>query len=345
MARAELRQYNPDYDQHENPQFIATQIETALRERYNVLVSKVEYEIANGHLVREGKMEPFINSIKRGRSVIQALDPRPIDFDREDAEVVGFEETIDPFLSNPETPLGSKILSISLRGEKGSKYGHNFYDIFTLKRRDDRRYVELSRYSSALDAQEYAKRLPGFDPDDPPSAAEFLANPIPITNVFISAEQIHQMLHEEHDYTSPSEFDEIWRTVSDQQFVENYISNRDGRRLNAILNFADEVMENRKKRADGTKCRDYKNQPPSHTERRFLEESEVRQVITACPGKSGADISNSSYSASEFADMDYDFDQPGPCKTCGADINCGPCGICKSCDLKIRRQERFKIAA
>lgn len=341
---AELLQYNPDYDKHENPQFIATQIETTLRERFNVLVSTVEYGISDGHLARKGKSEPFVNSIKRGRNVIQAIDSRSIDFDREDAEVVGFEETIDPFLSNPETPLGSKILSISLEGEEGSKYGHNFYDIFTLKRKDGKRYVELSRYSSALDAQEYAKRLPGFDPANPPSAAEFLANPIPITNIFISAEQIHQMLHEEHDYTSPSDFDEIWRTVSDQRFVENYISNRTGRRFNAILNFADEVVENRKKRADGAEFRDYMNQPPSHTERRFFEQTEVRQVITACPGKSGADI-NSPFSVSEFADMDYKFDQQGPCKKCGEDVSCGPCGICKSCDIQIRNEENFKKAA
>lgn len=346
MVKTELRQYNHDYDRYEkDPRFITTQIETTLRERFNVLLSKIEYGISDGHLVREGKKEPFTDSIKRGRRVVQILDPRPVDFEREDAEVIGFEGTIDPFLSNPETPLGSKVLSVSLKGEEGSKYGHNFYDIFTLKRRDGKRYVELSRYSSALDAQEYAKRLPGFDPDNPPSAAEFLANPIPITNIFISAEQIHQMLHEEHDYTPPSVFDEVWKTVSDQQLIEGYISNRTGRRFNAILNFTDEVMENRKKREEGVEYRDYKIQPPSYMEKISLEEREVRQVPTACPGKSGADLNTSPYSVSELADMDYDFDQPGPCKNCGADINCGPCGICRSCDMKIRREESLKIAA
>lgn len=44
-------------------------------------------------------------------------------------------------------------------------------------------------------------------------------------------------------------------------------------------------------------------------------------------------------------DFGYEFDQDGPCKTCGADVKCGPCGICRSCDVEIRRKENFKMAA
>jgi hypothetical protein len=40
-------------------------------------------------------------------------------------------------------------------------------------------------------------------------------------------------------------------------------------------------------------------------------------------------------------EMDYEFDQDGPCKKCFADTKCGPCGICKACDLTIRAGSKF----
>ena len=49
--------------------------------------------------------------------------------------LIGFEK-MDAFLSDPVTPLGSKMLSVSPEGEEGSRYKHNFYDIFTLKKTD-----------------------------------------------------------------------------------------------------------------------------------------------------------------------------------------------------------------
>ncbi len=344
MAK-ELLQYNIDYDRHESDsEFLKTQIQTHLKERFNTLISTVEYEIIDEHLVRPGKTEPFINSIKRGRDIIQSLSLNTVDFDREDAEVRGFEEKIDPFLSNPQTSLGSKILSISLKGEEGSKYQHNFYDIFTLKARNGKRYVEMSRYSSVLTAQDYSLRLDLY-PKNPLSAAQFLANPILINNVFITAEQIHQELHEKHEYMESSDFDEIWKIVRYSTFVERYLRNRDAHSFNAILNFADEVWENEKRREQGDGNIDYSNYVPSYNEVRYFEEKEVRQVATGCPGKSGANANdNSPWSVSEF-DSDYSFDKPGPCKRCGSDVKCGPCGICRNCDMEMRRGQSFKIAA
>ncbi len=224
MSKEVLRQYNPDFDKKEiDPVFISTQIETHLRERFNVLISTVEYGISNGHLVRKGKNEPFIESIKRGRDFIQRLSPDAVDFDREDAEIIGFEE-IDRFFSNERRPLESKMLSISLRGGEGSKYQHNYYDIFTLKEHNGERYVELSRYSSALSAKDYAIRL-GLPTDPPPTDAQFLATPIPLMDSF-SAEQIHKLLHKEHDYMDPLEFEGIWNSEAVQDRVAIYIVRR-----------------------------------------------------------------------------------------------------------------------
>lgn len=339
MAREQLLQYNIDFDRHEtDQQFLRTQLETHLKERFHVLLSTVEYGIVDGHLVRQGTSEPFVNSITRGRDIIRRFATNPEDFDREDAEVEGFKDVIDPFLSDPNTMLGSKVLNIS---PKGGKYEHNFYDIFTLKRRNGQRYVELSRYSSALAPEDYAKRLPGLNPDNPPTAAEFLANPITIKDIFITTEQIHQSLHKDHDYMTAEDFEEIWEGV--QTAVSRYLFNRDANSFDAVLNFADKVWKNQKSRKRGNAYIDFTRYVPTQAELRQLGNEPVRQVAGDCPGKSGAD--DSQYSVSEFADMDYKFDQPGPCKKCGEDVSCGPCGICKPCDIKIRKEESVKKAA
>lgn len=316
--RGELLQYNPAYDQKEQDvNFIAKQLETHLRERFNVLVSTTEYGIANGHLVRQGTEEPFIDSIKRGRDIVQKLSPNPLDIDRENAEVIGFEK-IDSFLSSPTVPLNSKMLSISPKGDEGSKYQHNFYDIFTLKEKNGERYIELSRYSSALNRRDYAKRL-GLNPNNPPQAEDFLANPIKIKDIYITPEEIHKSLHIDHEYMDPSEFiDEIWTSPLVQTFVRRYQFNRDARSFNAILNAADEVWENKNRKDKGETYKDYLHYDPSHNDFRYLEEKEVRQAGGQCPGKSGADANDSPFSVSHFAigDKDELGDREFPCPEC-----------------------------
>lgn len=300
MAK-ELLQYDIAYDRFEKDRyFITTQLETHLKERFHVLLSIVDYGIVDGHLVRQGTNEPFTNVIARGRDYIRTIAPNSVDFDREDAEVEGFEK-IDAFLSDPNTPLGSKTLSISPKGEEGSKYQHNFYDIFTLKRKNEQRFVELRRYSSALTPEDYVVQLPGLYPRSP-TAADFLANPIPVTDIFISAEQIHKELHREHDYTTTEDFEEIWQGV--QPAVNRYLGSRDANSFNAILNLADKVWESQKKRKKGEAYIDYKNYFPSYAELRDYGNEEVRQVSGGCPGKSGAE--NSPFSVSEFANIEPD---------------------------------------
>jgi hypothetical protein len=333
MPRAELLQYDIRHDwQEKDVQFLATQLETHLKERFNVLLSTVEYGIKNGHLARQGREEPFIETVKRGRDFIQKIDPRSMDIHREDAEPIGFEK-IDSFLSDPATPINSKMLSISPKGEDGSKYQHNFYDIFTLKEKNRERYVELSRYSSGLTRRDYARRL-GLDINNPPEAQDFLANPIK-PGVQITPEQIHEALHVNHKYMDSMDFKKIWTSPFVQFYVKRYESNRDARSFNAVLNAADQAWENKS-------YQDYKIYTPSYGETRSLEEKKVRQAGGQCPGKSGADISNSPFSVSEF-NFSYKFDQAGPCRECGADVLCGPCKLCKSCDLRIRASNKTKF--
>lgn len=339
--KEQLLQYNINYDRTEKDVvFIAKQLETHLRERFNVLISTVEYGIIDGHLVRQGTKEPFIDSIKRGRDVIQRLSPNPVDVDRENAEVVGFEK-IDTFLSDPTTPLNNKMLSISPKGEEGSKYQHNFYDIFTLKEIQGQRYVELSRYSSGLTLGDYAKRF-GLDPRDPPKAKYYLANPIK-GGVVVTPEKIHEALHIDHAYMTAQDFDEIWTSYLVQAFVKRYELKRDARSFNAVLNAADEVWENKNKRGKGEVYKDYSTYDLSYSDVRYLEEKEVRQVAGGCPGKSGADT-DSPFSVSDFAslgkDRGYDFDTVGTCVVCNSGPKpLGPCAICEKCTVKIEKEE------
>ena len=191
-----------------------------------------------------------------------------------------------------------------------------------------------------MNSRDYAKRL-SLDIDNPPKAASFLENPIKITHLSMTPENIHEALHMDHAYMHPSDFDEIWTSPLVQSFVVRYQLNRDARSLNALLNAADEVWENKNRREKGKQYKDYASYKPSYGEIRYLEEKEVRQVSTPCPGKSGADINDSPFSVSDLGEINYKFDQPGPCKKCGSDSSCGPCGICKSCDLAIRRSQKF----
>jgi len=313
MAKTELLQYDVRHDRQEKDvQFLAKQLETHLKERFNVLVSTVEYGIKDRHLVRQGTTEPFIKSIKKGRDIIQALSPNKIDFERENAEVIGFEK-IDSFLSDPETPLNSKMLSISPEGGEGSKYQHNFYDIFTLKEKNGERYVELSRYSSGLTHGEYAKRL-GQNFKNPPQA-----NPIKAPTE-LNSEEVHKILHTEHDYMSSFDFERIWTSSLVQYCVERYRLNPGEPRLfNALLNAADEIWENKNRKSLGQKYEDFADRIPSYKEAKYLEEKRVRQAGGQCPGKSGADINNSPFSVSEFANLGNDKygERTFECPECG----------------------------
>lgn len=300
MNKEALLQYDIGHDRSEQDQdYIALQLQTHLRERFNVLVSTVEYEIRDGHLVGKGRKEPAIASIRRGRDHIQRLSPSAIDFDRENAEVEAFEAIIDPYFSNLQTPIGSKMISISLRGEEESKYQHNFYDIFTLRYRNAQRVVELSRFSSALESKDYAQRLPGYDQNNPPTADQWLRSPIIVPNIFVTAEQVHEAFHKKHEYMAPQAFEEIWVTV--QPLIRHYLVKRDAESFNAILNFADDVWESNKKREMGKKYQDYSGYIPSSDDMYRLGNREVRQVSTACPGESGA-RKNSLWSVADHAE-------------------------------------------
>lgn len=295
-----LYQYDIRHDLFEkDDQFIIKQIGTHLRERFHVLQSVVEYEIVDGHLVRPGTTKPFIDSIKIGRDTIQRIMPIASDFTREDAEVDAFGQVIDPFLASPRTPEGSIVFSISLRGGEDSKYKHNFYDIFTKRKRLGKFYVELSRYSSGLTSGEYAEKF-GLDPQNPPTAAEWLSAPFTSTNVSITAEDIHRELHKDHDYMSTEFFEEkIWRSVALRGCIVDYIFNRDAKSFNRMLNVADEIEENERRKERGEVYVDYMDRMLTRDERDRFAAQPVKQRAGDCPGESGAEDENTFWSVTD----------------------------------------------
>jgi len=76
----------------------------------------------------------------------------------------------------------------------------------------------------------------------------------------------------------------------------------------------------------------------------YIPYGKVFEKVKELPGCAGGgakasfieSITNRGVSLSQ--DFGYDFDQRGPCRRCGRNINCGPCGICRACDLAIRKE-------
>lgn len=335
--------YEPSFDQRENikPSYILRNLETFLGERLNVILSKSTYEIKDGVIYGEDMDIPFIEVMKRGVEYRRRLDGEGrVDRKREEAEVKGFLK-IEEILCNPNTESGTMMVSISPPGHNGSLYKHNFYDIFTLKEAYGRRFVEARRYSSALAYEEYKDKLEplhymGNIVDD----ADFLRNPIKVDDVFFkTADEIHAYLHREHKTTKEEDFEKVLRAC--RSLSERYVQTGDITILNAIMNKADMeagLIENKLARFYGS----------LDQEINFLGKEPVRQAATGCGSSGGFStnstdkkLSSSPFSVSDFGEINYEFDEPGPCKKCGSDVNCGPCGICRSCDIAIRKSQKF----
>jgi hypothetical protein len=344
--------------------YLSKQIDTYIGERLNVLLSKTKYEIKNNLLYGEDVDEPFINVIKRGVDYKEENEGKDrIDRKREEAEIQGFQK-IQKIMLNPNTEIGTMVLSVSPKGGEESTYQRNFYDIFTLKEACGKRFIESRRYSSALAIDEYKDKLkPLASMENIFDAGDFLKNPIKIDNVFFeSADQVHAYLHKNHKVVEFNRFEDIKRNKDYEDLKQRYYQAPDPKILDAIKNLADEKA--------GLIPKIFFSQKPSifydpivgsnisltmDQKIDLYGNQKVRQVATGCgsSGSSSKDKFNNSlnisspFSVAEFGlndeGIDYDFDQSGPCKKCSADVMCGPCGICKACDLAIRANNKNKL--
>jgi hypothetical protein len=357
--------------------YLSKQIDTFIGERLNVLLSKSKYEIKNNSMYGKDMDEPFINVIKRGVDYKERAEGRDrVDRKREEAEIEGFQK-IQEIMCNPNTEIGTMVLSVSPKGGAGSLYERNFYDIFTLEESQGKRFVEARRYSSALTINEYKEKLsPLVCTKDIVDDADWLKKPVKIDNLFFeNADRAHAYLHKDHPTVELSQFEKVINNKKYEAFKWEYYKNPNPKTLDAIKNLADEIIGFAPLKISKTYL-DYHNDVFRHgnpfrgtaplttmavaQEIDFYGGQKVRQVATGCgsSGSSSKDLLDNSiesllkdyspfapFSVAEFGSFEekYEFDQEGPCKKCKSDSKCGPCGLCETCDLAIRASQKFSL--
>lgn len=330
--------YEIDFDRKKGLKktYLSKQIDTYIGERLNVLLSKGGYEIKNNSMYGEDVDEPFINVIKRGVDYKEKTEGKDrVDRKREEAEIEGFQK-IQEMMLNSNTEAGTMVLSISPKGEEGSEYQRNFYDIFTLRESQGKRFVEARRYSSALDIDEYKDKLkPLASMKYIVNDADFLKNPIKIDNIFFdNADQVHSYLHRNHAVVEFNRFEDIKRDKDYEDLKQRYYQAPNPKILDAIKNLADEKA--------GLIPKIFISQKPNVFYDPIVGPSfpltvdqkidlyggqKVRQVATGC-GSSGSSSKNkfdnglnlsSLFSVSEFGMSESDDfgNREFPCPACG----------------------------
>lgn len=204
-------------------EYIHTQFNTYLGERYRVGLSQWNYEIKDGQLYGKGNDKPFIEVIEMGIEERQGKSTE--DDKRHDAEREGFIK-MQSTLTDKNTPINTTMLSIS---PPSGSYKRNFYDIFTLQENEEgAKYVAAGRYSSALRVDEYIEKVPfllGLEENKEinlqreVTPSDFLANPLIVS--FESPEKVHEFLHKDHEHLRQEEFEQIKEVA--KPYIDKYI--------------------------------------------------------------------------------------------------------------------------
>lgn len=330
------------------------QVETHLGERLNVESSTFHFTIEDDQLMPENSDESMLSMMQRGKEY-RRHHGSPVDWDRERAEVYGFEET-QRVLTDKETPVGTMMLSISPQGDvaNGSIYKMNFYDVYQ-KTEDG---IDAYRFTSGLDREESQKKVKQFDlryaKDAVPSDVDFLARPVKIDpkhTKLQSPQDVHTYLHKEHAHMAKEEFDAILQTCAPliTGYINTLCNNPDAvlehqRRFTALLNGADEVADRIQNGSDSKKDDQTGISPwyVSESELDRLAAKAVRPVDTGCGFSGGA--AGGTFSVSEFsqagmmgslAGKDKYGDRSFTCPACGA-TNIRPenelLAACQSCN-------------
>lgn len=234
--------------------FTDGQLKTLLAEREHTLLSTTKLRVENGVVYPENDNEPFIDMVRRGRDY-RRIKGNPLDFEREDAEVSGQEEVINT-LSDENTKNGTMFLSISPKGKEGSSYKHNFFDVFTLKSEENKKYIEIKRYSTSLLISQSANKfteITGVKPLNPDDAF-FLSHPVKLDRDqrFNRAEDVAEFMGKDNRFMSEENFKRqivtpcqfLIDSYKNDLFQNPYNSKNHELIFKAILNKADEVKKN-----------------------------------------------------------------------------------------------------
>lgn len=184
----------------------AFNLQTALAERFNTLISERTDAVINGKICDINTKEPCEDIYERGRTYRERNGSSVHDQKRELAEVNSFKNMIAPVLLDPQTAVGTIVVSISPPGGEGSVYQHNFVDLFE-KRIDAQGNVVVKavRKATNLSLDEYmqkAKKLDARFPDAIKSSdLHFLENQIIVDprSAYGAIEKLMQFFHKEED--------------------------------------------------------------------------------------------------------------------------------------------------
>lgn len=328
-ALANLRGVKSVYEREKEKLDLYTKfnIETALGERYNCILSKRRDEIINGKIYGQNTNESLLSMFERGREYRKKHGSSEEDQKREQAEVAGFKK-IQKVLCNPETEVGTMMISISPPGESNSIYKHNFYDIFALREDElGKRYVEYRRYSSALMNEEYIKKLRVLSSSHPlPIKAGdkyFLSNPVKMDpNPYLStANAIHEKFHRKHSCMKEEDYKKLIEFC--QPAIKAYLRHleedpfdMDSHEINfqAILKIAELKVDEWAGKPKNIQLAKYEQKYvegkmnsdeyiPLREEIRYFGMQEVRAVHTSCGFSGGARSAQSSKTSSSISEL------------------------------------------
>ena len=307
--------------------YIKRQLVTNLSERFDMPLSVTNYKIRDGQIYGENTDLPFTEMIKRGIDHRQKYG-NPLDFSREEAELTGFLK-VQAVLTDPKTPLGTVMISVSPRGQEGSSYQRNFVDGMEVKEDETgSRFIESTRYGSSLTLSEFSDRLNQLgemNAYDGANDAYFLSHPLRVNG--ISKQQVRSLFANEDGKVTDDEFDfilqqsaPVWehyrKTMADLDLENALLS------FNAGLNIADEALKTYRG-GKGTGLRSGNLNEIIDVYGRIP----VRQVMVGCGSSSGFDIpngpvnalrQNSPFSVSEFGKLtDRYGERSFDCPHCG----------------------------
>ncbi|OGH02852.1 MAG: hypothetical protein A2798_00250 [Candidatus Levybacteria bacterium RIFCSPHIGHO2_01_FULL_37_17] len=254
--------YNPSFDERDYKSYhllppsereklksyTRRQLEAYVGERVEVIKSTTRFEIVEDTMVAKGLDQSMEEMIRTGVEYRKEYG-NPLDFEREEAELSG-AILIQKELTKKEAKPGAKRISVSSKGEEGSDYTNNFFDVYELKVGEDgRRFIELNRYLSTLTLEEYKEKLKPFsDCEGHKTASDFLKNPIE-ADVFETSDDVQKYLNKGVNALEKEKLEIINRIIAPvissyiNSLVENpydFFTHRV--KYNAVLNESDNAL-------------------------------------------------------------------------------------------------------
>lgn len=292
-------------------------LQTLLGERFNAELFVTHYQNEDGQLKNNDHNEPFIEIVRRGQRYRESLGSA--ETKREKAEIESFQK-VEQILLDPDCPPQRKAVVISPAGKGNSIYTHNFVDVYS---KEEDGTILMTRFSTNSNYQELSDAAENIDPFNiiplNPSDADFIANPL-ITSE--SLDEIQSRFNPAKDTLSNQKYQTLIEACSPlitayvNALVEKSNYKKTATIYNALLNFADEVVE--PKQTQTTRFIDVSSLQRTIN---FFGNMSVRPVMGGC-GKQNGFGESKSYNTNPFSVSEFGFGEDWrgtmeiKCKTC-----------------------------